>query len=109
MHCSLFEKFYRKKLVCGRSAKEHSSEYLLSLYQIKSHSFATILSKTVDFADLGSFFTEAHCFSQSVFGSLPSDFLSILLGSFQNGRLSRHRKPSENLEDFREIAKSLVL
>ena len=61
---------------------------------MKSHSFGTLLPKTVDFADFRSLFIKAHSFGHSLFGRLPGDFWRILLGSSENGRDPRLRKPS---------------
>ena len=46
----------------------------VELVEDKSHSFATLLPKTVDFADFRSLFIKVHSFGHSVLGRLPRDF-----------------------------------
>ena len=41
---------------------------------LKSHSFAVILPKTVDFLDFRLFFMEVHSLVHSVFGRPTTDF-----------------------------------
>ena len=41
----------------------------------------------------GKFLRKPNSFGHSVFGSLPRDFWHILLGSSENGRHLKHRKP----------------